>query len=375
MLDTDVLCRPGCSVGRIRSAHLIALLAVGVVLLAGCGADDPGRGSRTPDGEPGEQSPNASPAATASPTPTPAQDAARTPADVVAAIAVPGFPGPVGVGFGAVWVAGHRNGAVHRIDPQTNRVVATIEIPDTLCGDFAFGSGAVWAMNCQQGGVSWIYRVDPQTNRVTGRRPGITPVFADGSLWVVDDEETAVLRIEPQSDRVQARIRSLGVDTGVPLVAVGAGFDSVWLYSDGGAVARIATATNSVTAVIPLRGSRPSGPAGRGFLFGGPMAVAGGAVWLSNPAGLFRIDPASNRARRLPIRAKPLSEYGHISVTAGDGSVWMRASDRHIVAVDPRTARVTGRRPASGGGGNIEFGFGSLWVANAADDSAWRVVP
>ena len=105
------------------------------------------------------------------------------------------------------------------------------------------------------------------------------------------------------------------------------------------------------------------------------MPLAAGAVWITNSAGLFRIDPSHNRAGRLPIRAKPFSEYGHIDVAAGEDRVWMRAGDRRVVAVDPRTARVTDRRPASGGGGNIEFGFGSLWVANAADDDVWRVAP
>lgn len=371
MVGAEVVRRRHRGAERVRST-LIPLLILGVALLVACGGDDSGRGSRAL-GETGREASKPPPAATA--TSTPAREATRRPAEVVAAIAVPGFPGPVGVGFGAVWVGGHRNGAVYRIDPRTNRVVATIEVPDTLCGDFAFGSGAVWAMNCQQGGVSWIYRLDPQSNRVTGRRPGVSPVIADGSLWIVDDEAAAVLRIEPRSGRVQARIRRLGLDTGRLVVAVGAGFGSVWLYSDGGVVARIGTATDSVTALIPLPGARRSGPVGRGFLFGGPMAVAAGAVWIADPAGLFRIDPARNRARRLPIRAKPLSEYGHISVAAGAGRVWMRAGDRRIVAVDPRTARVTDRRPASGGGGNVGFGFDSLWVANAADDSVWRVAP
>ena len=372
MVDTDVV---GCrrrGVGRVRQARLIALLGVGAGLLAGCGEDS--RRDASPAGsEAGRQSLVARTSAAA--TAAPATETVRAPAGVDAAIATPGFPGPVGVWFGSVWVAGHRNGGVHRIDPETQRVTATIEVPDTLCGDFAFGFGAVWAPNCGQGGVSWIYRIDPQDNRVTSRRPGSTPVVAAGSLWVVDDEGPAVLRMDPESGRVQARIRKLGLDTSLPVVAIGAADGAVWVYSDGGAVARIATATNEVTAVIPLPGARTSGSAGSGFLFGGPMATAAGAVWITNPAGLYRIDPTRNRARRLSVRAKPFSEYGHIDIAAGDGRIWMRAGDRAVVAIDPRTARVTGRRPASGGGGNIEFGFGSLWVANAADDSVWRVAP
>ena len=51
----------------------------------------------------------------------------------------------------------------------------------------------------------------------------------------------------------------------------------------------------------------------------------------------------------------------------------MRAGDRRVVGIDPRTAREIADRPAGGGGGNIALGFDSLWVANAADDSVWRI--
>jgi hypothetical protein len=70
----------------------------------------------------------------------------------------------IGAGAGAVWVAGQ--GALLRIDPQTNRVVATIPTP--LTGQYAsiaFGEGAVWVTSGQANGV--VYRVDPGANRVT----------------------------------------------------------------------------------------------------------------------------------------------------------------------------------------------------------------
>ena len=307
------------------------------------------------------------------PAPRASRAPARSPKDVTAAVPTPGFPGPVGTGFGSVWVAGHRNGALHRVDPRTEEVVATLEVPDTLCGELAFGGGSVWAMNCGQGGVSWIYRIDPLANRVAGRQRGVSPVIAAGSLWLVDDEAGAVVRIDPRSGRRLARVRRLGIDAEAPFYLTGVGEGSVWLYSEAGAVARISQDTNRVTAVVPLPGARPGGPAGRGFLFGGSTAFAGGAVWVANPAGLFRIDPAADRARRFPVRARPFSEYGHISLAVGAGRVWMRAGDRRVVGIDPRTARVVADRPATGGGGNIAFGFDSLWVANAADDSLWRI--
>ena len=185
-----------------------AALVVWLVLLAGCG-DASTRRTRSVDGtQVREQA--------ATPLPRASGARATSPEGVTAAIPTPGFPGPVGTGFGSVWVAGHRNGALHRIDPRTNEVVATVEVPDTLCGDLAFGGGSVWAMNCGQGGVSWIYRIDPRSNRVAGRQPGISPVIAAGSLWVVDDEAGAVVRIDLRTGREQARIRRLGIDADQP---------------------------------------------------------------------------------------------------------------------------------------------------------------
>lgn len=342
------------------------MLCVGLVLFGGCG-DGTAGGTRPVEGPSAREEPTTTPAAAGR------ESSLAAPKGVSAAVRTPGFPGPVGTGFGSVWVAGHRNGAIHRVDPRTNEVAATLEVPDTLCGDLAFGGGAVWAMNCGQGGVSWIYRIDPGSNRVTGRQRGVSPVVADGSLWLVDDEAGTVVRRDPRTGREVARIRRLGIDSDQLFYLTGAGAGSVWVYSEAGAVARIDPRTNRVTDVVALPGARPGGPAGRGFLFGGPTAFAGGAVWIANPAGLYRVDPATNRARLLPIRARPFSEYGHISLAADDERVWMRAGDRRVVGVDARTARKVADRPAGGGGGNIAAGFGSLWVANAAEDSVWRI--
>ena len=75
----------------------------------------------------------------------------------------------VDVGFGATWVASQ--GALLRIDPRTNRVVATIRIPNGVL--MAFGLGTLWlaqdASSTTSGGnepdqtrPGRLYRVDPQ---------------------------------------------------------------------------------------------------------------------------------------------------------------------------------------------------------------------
>jgi YVTN family beta-propeller protein len=52
-------------------------------------------------------------------------------------------PVDVAVGAGGVWVANSRDGTVSRIDPQSNKVIVTIEVGGSPQG-IAVGAGAVW---------------------------------------------------------------------------------------------------------------------------------------------------------------------------------------------------------------------------------------
>jgi streptogramin lyase len=289
------------------------------------------------------------------------------PPGVAAAINTPGFPGFVGVGYGSVWVAGHRNGKVYRVDPRTNKVIATLDVPAATCGVFERGAGSMWAMGCPEAGLEASYRIDPKTNRVAHSYSGITPVIGAGSLWLTSWTRRVVMRVDLATGRVIRQIRKLNIDTTKPFILGGVRFGSVWVYSDA-AVARISTSTNKVTAVIALPGAKASGAG----LDGGSTAFAEGAVWVANPAGLFRIDPKSNRARLLGARVKPFSDYTLMTVSSGRRSLWMRDSDRTIARISPAGKLVT-RYPAAGGGGGIAFGFGSLWVANFTANSVWRL--
>lgn len=288
-------------------------------------------------------------------------------------IRTPGFPAHVASGFAAVWVISHRGGFLYRIDPARNRVAATIDVTDALCFVPAVGAGAVWVSNC--GGLAGFeatYKVDPRSNRVLRRVPGSTPVFGAGSLWTALIGKGAVYRIDPRSGVVLAKIMRLGFDTSEILYVGGVGYGSAWVGSNT-TVARIATATNKVTKVIRLpqaiRGSTVTG----GYSGAAHMAFAQGKVWVAAPGGVYTIDPSTDQARRLAIRIRPFTQWGDIPIVAGAGSVWVRTSDRAVARIDARTGRVVATYPAAGGGGGLVVAFGSLWVANAVDDTVWRV--
>src|SRR4029453_5644551 len=95
-------------------------------------------------------------------------------------------PTTVVIGQGAVWVANKLDNSVSRIDPKTNRVVATIPVPDGVA-DLAVGRDAVWTGGDRRG-VARVVRIDLQTNRVVATVPvGAQPsglAVAKDAVWV-----------------------------------------------------------------------------------------------------------------------------------------------------------------------------------------------
>lgn len=93
----------------------------------------------------------------------------------------------------AVWIV--RKDSVARLDPQTNRVVATVSIPGGLGDPDTAPDGTVWVPNRTAGTVAVI---DPATNTVVRTLPAGTSPFvikqAFGSMWVPLYGEEYVLR-------------------------------------------------------------------------------------------------------------------------------------------------------------------------------------
>jgi virginiamycin B lyase len=163
------------------------------------------------------------------------------------------LPFDLTTGAGAVWVITDR-GAVARIDPATNRVAAYIPIPGENCGGIAVAGDRVWFANC----VSGVWAIDPATNTVVEktRVHGHHPVEAESLLPAAGDLWAA-----------GANLRK----TGDPASPYG--------FARGGAVARIDPATGHILATFDFDHSA--------FL----AAAGGGFVWVA--AGrdrLYRID-------------------------------------------------------------------------------------
>ena len=174
---------------------------------------------------------------------------------------VPAFG--VAAGGGGVWVTSGAH-LVLRIDPSTDRNVARTVVA-LAPASLAVGSGGVWVASATR-----LSRIEPQTNAVTAsvNVPGTGGVATGrGFVWLIVPGELRgeVWRFDPNSVTPTATVRVGSQPTGL---AVGDG--SVWVANGGdGTLSRVEPFTAEVLATVEL-GLRPS-----------DVAVGEGAVWVA----------------------------------------------------------------------------------------------
>jgi virginiamycin B lyase len=196
-----------------------------------------------------------------------------------------GTPDWMAITDDAIWVANAGLNAVHRIDPKTNKIAATVAMPDKPCSGLAAGFGSLWVPLC--GKSPSIARIDLHSNAISATVP-VGPADNEGgiavssdSVWIITDEKGTLTRIDPDSNAVKARV-TLPPGSFNPLYAGGlvwvTGFDSSQLIA-------VDPATDKVVATVP------TGPHPR-FLTSGA-----GSIWTLNQGdgSITRIDAESRR--------------------------------------------------------------------------------
>jgi glutamine cyclotransferase len=243
-------------------------------------------------------------------------------------------PASVAVGGGAVWIASpdDGDGAIFRVDPATNDVVAML--PNESGWWISAGGSGVWVVR----GLSLV-RIDPATNTevasvslgggvdATAERP----VEADGLLWTIVDRATTgdLVGIDPASGEI---VRRFEIDDGL-MHGIVAGFGSMWVEASGGGdgrVLRLDPATGAVLAAIDVPATGDGGP---------NLAVGEGSVWVAltdyEEGGavrgrLVRIDPATNQ-----ITGEIVVGRSAAGVAAGFGAVWVTDGLGTLYRIDP----------------------------------------
>lgn len=129
-------------------------------------------------------------------------------------------------GDGSIWVPSDAKGVISRIDPATDKVIATVEVdPGTFY--LSYGLGALWAVSSDE---QSLQKIDPATNAVVGKvalgkQPGFLTA-GEGAVWVQEQGDGTVARVDPETLEVSGR-----VPVGENLIYgdIDTGGGSVWL--------------------------------------------------------------------------------------------------------------------------------------------------
>jgi len=175
----------------------------------------------------------------------------------------------VAVGGGSLWVVDRLVNGVTRIDLGRPNSLGFVRVgADPLVT--AFGFGALWVANSDDGTVSVIRPGLPraQTIRVSAKPFGIAA--GEGAVWVGSNADSTVTRIDPERRRVVKVINVSSSPLGSDLYNVAAGAGAVWAANASELdVVRIDPRTNKVVARIKL-GQEPR-----------VIAIDGDNVWVS----------------------------------------------------------------------------------------------
>jgi DNA-binding SARP family transcriptional activator/streptogramin lyase len=225
-----------------------------------------------------------------------------------------------------------------RIDPSTGKW-ESVSGGVAPCGLTPDPSGDVWVANCYSSGRDFdVMRVHAKTKKFDpplkvpagdGYFRGME--YGGGSLWVAG--------VCCRKGHLDPRLTRLDPETGFPShivlkhaaisLAWSDGYDELWMTNDGSIASRLNTHTNKVRATAVT--NTPS-----------PLAVSDGVVWVGDwEVPTITRFPADGTGRplRIPLRVPPHTG-GVTSIAAGDGYIWATVPDIHaLIRIDPKTNR------------------------------------
>jgi virginiamycin B lyase len=283
---------------------------------------------------------------------------------IVERIKVPVGPAWLETGYGSVWVSKIDTSTLLRIDPATNKVVATITVGSQPELGIGIGFGSVWIADTKD---RTLTQIDPAANKIVRTIPVNIPDetegsigLGEGSIWLLTNENGTdsgtLSRLDPVSGNVTANIR-VKPKSHAAVVAFGA----VWVTSSvDGTVARIDPRKNAVVAEIPVHAL--------------PRFLAAGAdsLWvLSQSDGtLARIDPLTNRVVATVEVGVP-GEGGDLSIA--EGYVWVSAEGVPLSQIDPRTNKLIRQYVGGVNDDTLRVDFGSAWIVDELNGQVWRI--
>jgi hypothetical protein len=241
-------------------------------------------------------------------------------------------PAAVAVGTGAVWMPVAVPGALWGIDPEHNKVTARISLGGPLAGSVSVSAtrDTVWvACGAQVGsGASApggrLLRVDLRRKRVVAdiALPAApVAIAADASAAWVATAGGQVLMVNAKRNRVAPPIQAGGPLGFSQTIAVGPG--GVWLADPfDEQLVRIDPRTRRVMARIPAGAVTT-------------LAVTRDDVWALSSLGLVRVDPAQDRV----VAIDPAPDLRRARLVAADATAVWTAGWNSVSRIDPDLVR------------------------------------
>jgi outer membrane protein assembly factor BamB len=191
--------------------------------------------------------------------------------------------GPMAIGDGTLWeiqeASARTPTTLEQLNPTTRTPIApprALSATSAVLG-LAWGEGHVWATEH----AGEVLRIDPGTRTITRAHVGGFPIgiaVAGGSVWVIDNANATVIRLDPSTLRVIGQPLSL---PGGANFYLGASDGYLFVADDSdGTVTRIDTQTGE-TAGAPIRIARASTI---GFGSAYAIAPAGTSIWATSPS-------------------------------------------------------------------------------------------
>jgi virginiamycin B lyase len=257
----------------------------------------------------------------------------------------------------AVWVASTGPFAVHRIDPNTNRLSATVQLAGEPCAGLAIGSGSLWVPMCTT--PPSLAKVDLKTSQWVSTYPvgaaaaegGIA--YGAGSVWLIVNKSGDLARIDPGSGKI---LRTYGVPAGSYNPKFSGG--TIWIsHAEGADLTGIDAMTGKITTVA-------TGPNPR-FLTAGA-----GAIWTLNQGDgtVTRVDVRTGHAGSIALGTP--GHGGDIAYAAGH--VWSTMPKTPLSVIDAATNEVLCQW-AGPGGDSVGVGHGAIWLTDYHAGSVSRI--
>jgi virginiamycin B lyase len=223
-------------------------------------------------------------------------------------------------------------------------------------GWLAVGFGSVWVTKIDS---HLVLRIDPVTDKIIAKIPvGSDPELGIGMgmgfAWIADIKDHAITEVDPRTNRV-ARIIPVNIAAD-PEGSMGVGEGSIWVLTsaggtDSGTLTRIDAVTGKIVANIPVRQHSHA------------AIVAFGSVWVSSAESgtVTRVDPRSNSVlAEVSVHASPRF------LIANKEAIWVLCqSDGSLIRVDPTSNRVTAAIAVGvpGDGGDLSVDDRYVWVS------------